>query len=122
MEFSRKAVVTMAEIMMTEMKQVGMESGDIRTIETGMRELLRSVGAKALGQYLEEQEEEHQREAVECQCGRRWRMYAKENRPKGQSAAQFVRQRLDALQLGQELTGIAWGAKRLIPPPLSTNK
>ncbi len=41
----------------------------------------------------------------------------KENRPAGQSAAQFVRQRLDALQLGKHLTGIAWGAKKPIPLP-----
>jgi transposase len=46
----------------------------------------------------------------------------KENRPKGQSAAQFVRQRLDALQLGSELTSIAWGTKKPIPLPPSTNK
>jgi transposase len=46
----------------------------------------------------------------------------KEARPKGQSAAQFVRQRLDALQLGQELTRIAWGSKKPIPLPPSTNK
>jgi transposase len=46
----------------------------------------------------------------------------KENRPAGQSAAQFVRQRLDALQLGQELTSIAWGTKKPIPLPPSTNK
>ena len=46
----------------------------------------------------------------------------KENRPAGQSAAQFVRQRLDALQLGQELTSIAWGSKKPIPLPPSTNK
>jgi transposase len=46
----------------------------------------------------------------------------KENRPAGQSAAQFVRQRLDALQLGQELTTIAWGSKKPIPLPPSTNK
>ena len=46
----------------------------------------------------------------------------KENRPKGQSTAQFVRQRLDALQLGQDLTSIAWGSKRPIPLPPSTNK
>jgi transposase len=46
----------------------------------------------------------------------------KENRPKGQSAAQFVRQRLNALQLGQELTSIAWGSKKPIPLPPSTNK
>jgi transposase len=46
----------------------------------------------------------------------------KENRPKGQSAAQFVRQRLDALQLGQELTTIAWGSKKPIPLPPSAKK
>jgi transposase len=46
----------------------------------------------------------------------------KENRPAGQSAAQFVRQRLDGLQLGHELTSIAWGTKKLIPLPVSTQK
>ena len=46
----------------------------------------------------------------------------KETRPQGQSAAQFVRQRLDALALGQELTHIAWGSKKPIPLPPSTNK
>ncbi len=45
----------------------------------------------------------------------------KENRP-GQSAAQFVRQRLDTLHLGNELTHIAWGSKKPIPLPPSTNK
>ncbi len=33
-----------------------------------MREILREVGAKALGQYLEQQAEECQEEAVKCQC------------------------------------------------------
>jgi len=42
----------------------------------------------------------------------------KANRPAGQSAAQFVRQRLDALQLGHELTSIAWGTKKPILLPL----
>jgi transposase len=46
----------------------------------------------------------------------------KENRPKGQSAAQFVRLRLDALSIGNELTCIAWGSKNPIPLPLSKNK
>ena len=46
----------------------------------------------------------------------------KEHRPKGQSAAQFVRQHLDTLQLGQELTSIPWGTKKPIPLPPSTNK
>lgn len=43
----------------------------------------------------------------------------KKNRPDGQSAAQFVRQRLDALQLGSELTSISWGSKKPIPLPPS---
>ena len=46
----------------------------------------------------------------------------KENRPKGQSAAQFVRQRLEALQLGHELNSIAWGSKKPIPLPPATTK
>jgi len=46
----------------------------------------------------------------------------KENRPAGQSAAQFVRQRLDALQLGHELISIAWGSKKPVPLPPPTNK
>jgi transposase len=46
----------------------------------------------------------------------------KANRPAGQSAAQFVRQRLDALHLGSEMTSIAWGSKKPIPLPPSTNK
>ncbi len=41
----------------------------------------------------------------------------KENRLPGQSAAQFVRQHLDVLQLGHELTSIAWGSKKPIPLP-----
>jgi len=46
----------------------------------------------------------------------------KANRPPRQSAAQFVRQHLDALQLGSELTSIAWGSKKPIPLPPSTKK
>lgn len=45
----------------------------------------------------------------------------KRNRPHGQSSAQFVRQRLDTLQLGVELREIPWGAKKKpIPLPPST--
>ncbi len=43
----------------------------------------------------------------------------KENRPKGQTAAQFARIRLDALGLGSELTSIPWGSKKPIPLPPS---
>ena len=46
----------------------------------------------------------------------------KEKRPHGQSAAQLVRQHLDVLQLGQDLTQITWGSKKPIPLPPSTNK
>jgi transposase len=46
----------------------------------------------------------------------------KENRPAGQTAAQFVRVRLDALHLGAELTHIPWGSKKPIPLPPSSLK
>jgi transposase len=40
----------------------------------------------------------------------------------GQSAAQFVRQHMDKLKIGQNLTAIAWGKKKPIPLPPSTLK
>ena len=43
----------------------------------------------------------------------------KENRPGRQTAAQFARERLDVLGMGQELTSIAWGSKKPIPLPPS---
>jgi len=43
----------------------------------------------------------------------------KENRPGHQSAAQFARERMDVLGIGQELTSIAWGSKKPIPLPPS---
>ena len=46
----------------------------------------------------------------------------KENRPGHQTAAQFARERMDVLGIGQELTSIAWGSKKPIPLPPSTNK
>ncbi len=46
----------------------------------------------------------------------------KKNRPGRQTAAQFARERLDALGLGQELTSIPWGSKKPIPLPPSTLK
>lgn len=69
MECSTKAMEAMAEIMVKEMEQVEMEGGDIRRVETEMREMLRVVGAKALGQYLERQDEAEQEEVVICSCG-----------------------------------------------------
>jgi len=46
----------------------------------------------------------------------------KKNRPGRQTAAQFARERLGALGLGQELTSIPWGSKKPIPLPPSTLK
>jgi transposase len=46
----------------------------------------------------------------------------KANRPKGQTAAQFARVRLDALGLGRELTSIPWGSKKPIALPPSPQK
>lgn len=43
----------------------------------------------------------------------------KDKRPAGQSAAQFVRQHLDALHLGPDLVAISWGSKKPIPLPPS---
>ncbi|HKY54846.1 MAG TPA: IS110 family transposase [Anaerolineales bacterium] len=47
----------------------------------------------------------------------------KRNRPTGQSTAQFVRDQLDALQLGSALTAIPWGTKKKpipLPPGAKT--
>jgi transposase len=45
----------------------------------------------------------------------------KENRT-GKTAAQFVRERLDGLKMGESLTNIPWGAKKPIPLPPSALK
>jgi transposase len=37
----------------------------------------------------------------------------------GKSAAQFTRERMDTLGIGQDLTGISWGSKKPIPLPPS---
>jgi transposase len=44
----------------------------------------------------------------------------KARRPHGQSAALFVRQHLDDLRIGNDLTSISWGSKNPIPLPPST--
>ena len=46
----------------------------------------------------------------------------KANRPKGQTAAQFARIRMDALGVGSELSSIPWGSKKPIPLPPSKLK
>ncbi|HEX9839610.1 MAG TPA: IS110 family transposase [Anaerolineales bacterium] len=58
-------------------------------------------------------------EVVACKSLKFAYQLGKHNRPAGQSAAQFVRQHLDALHLGTDLTTIAWGSKRPIPLPPS---
>jgi len=44
----------------------------------------------------------------------------KGNRPGRQTAAQFARERLDTLGMGQDLTSISWGSKKPIPLPPSS--
>lgn len=69
MEFSTKVVEKMAEIMAEEMGDLIPEARDIREIETGMRDLLRQVGAEGLKRYLERADEAEPMEKVkECEC------------------------------------------------------
>ena len=47
----------------------------------------------------------------------------KAHRPKGQTAAQFARIRMDALGVGSELSSIPWGSKKPITlPPSGLNE
>ena len=71
MKFSTDAVEKMAEIMVQEMNKVGAEGQGIGAVETTMRELVRAVGAQALGNYLEQQDEQLRERGVECECGER---------------------------------------------------
>jgi hypothetical protein len=71
MEFSTEVVKKMAEIVVGEMEKIGTTKEEgIREIETGMREFLRQVGKKALGQYMERVDQvEHTETKIACQCG-----------------------------------------------------
>jgi uncharacterized protein UPF0236 len=69
MKFSTEAVEKMAEIMVQEMNKLGAEGQGMREVETTMRELVREVGAQALGKYLEEQDEHLREQDVVCACG-----------------------------------------------------
>jgi hypothetical protein len=69
MEFSTEAIKKMAEVMVGEMERIGVGAGGIREVETGMRELLRAVGAEALGRYLEHADAVAGKEEVRCECG-----------------------------------------------------
>jgi Uncharacterised protein family (UPF0236) len=70
MEFSTEVVDKMAEVMVNEMEKLGQVPEDIREIEMGMREIMRRVGAEALGRYLErmDQAEPFEKE-IACECG-----------------------------------------------------
>jgi hypothetical protein len=68
-KFNTEATKKMAEIMVNEMERIGAGEEGIREVETAMRELLREVGAEALGRYLERVDEQiHEREKP-CECG-----------------------------------------------------
>jgi hypothetical protein len=69
MKFSTEAVEAMAEIMVQEMNKLGAEGQGIREVETTMRELVREVGAQALGKYLAQQDEQLREGEVVCACG-----------------------------------------------------
>ena len=69
MEFSTKVVEKMAEIMVEEMGNLMPAPQDIREVETGMRDLLRQVGAEGLKRYLERADEaEPLEKEKECEC------------------------------------------------------
>lgn len=69
MKCSTEAIQKMAEILVAELEQAGVEGEGIRGIEMELRTMLVEVGAQALGQYLEKQDETEREEAVECGCG-----------------------------------------------------
>jgi hypothetical protein len=70
MKFSTETIKKMAEIMVDEMEQVGMLEEQIREIESGMRELLRAVGAEALSQALEDTDDKlFSEQGRPCECG-----------------------------------------------------
>ena len=80
MEFSTKVEEKMAEIMAEEMGRLLPSPQDIREVETGMRELLRKVGAEGLKRYLEHADEaERQEGEMECKCqGKRGYLFRRE--------------------------------------------
>jgi hypothetical protein len=69
MKFSTEAIRKMAAMVVAEMKEIGVEGEGIREAETGMRELLREVGVQALGNYLEQKDEERPEADMRCACG-----------------------------------------------------
>lgn len=69
MKFSTEVTQKMAKIMVKEMERIGAGEAGIREVETAMRELLRGVGAEALGRYLERVDEQMREREKRCECG-----------------------------------------------------
>ncbi len=74
MKFSIKMIDQMAEILSAEMSgytEALAAQGGVMAIEEEMREVLRQVGAKGLGQVLSQHDQAKEREhALGCQCGK----------------------------------------------------
>lgn len=69
MKCSTEAIQKMAEIMVSELEQVEIETEGVRSVELAMREFLREVGSQALGSYLERKDAEIQDTEQFCGCG-----------------------------------------------------
>jgi hypothetical protein len=70
MKFNTKVIKKMANIMVEEMERLGEAEGGIREIESSLRELLRAVGAEALGQAIEGRDQRQVTEKTRpCACG-----------------------------------------------------
>jgi predicted SprT family Zn-dependent metalloprotease len=73
-KFSTKVIEKMAEILSEELsgysEELG-ESGGVMAIEEEMRQVLREVGARGLGQVLSKQDERKERKRkLVCECGK----------------------------------------------------
>jgi hypothetical protein len=68
MEFSIEILEKMAQLLADEMIRVTEPGAQLMRVEDGMREALRQVGNRALGNYISRQEAEPA-EAVSCTCG-----------------------------------------------------
>ena len=70
MEFSTESIKQMANILVQEMERLDKVEGSIRDLETSMREMMRAVGAEALGQILERSDQRQVPERTRpCACG-----------------------------------------------------
>jgi hypothetical protein len=68
MEFSTEILESMAELLVAEIERVIQPEETIMTVEDGMRELLRQVGKRGLGKYVNCQEDQPAATVV-CSCG-----------------------------------------------------